>query len=233
MDYKKNSLFFDHKRTKRWTRATYVAYAFIAIAVLIFLLIGGSMGLPTALPFAVIGVAILLTALSMMTSEKQIKEVIGTLQNSAKEDALAHFEHPEQNPDLFFEFEGYDLTDESLMLRQKKNGRNFTPIYAITYLMIDGKTLRVFQKRTSLIEPKEEVLTLKLALTEPVSAEYFSETRKRVAVDGEEKELPIIAILLKDGAGNPVCTVNCKTYGYDIERFVETVAHTVKRLAQK
>ena len=90
MDFKQNALFFNHKRTRFWTTLSYTSYFFFAIAVVVLI---STMGwVAAALPFASVGVVILLTSLSMITSEKLIKEQIALLQKGAKEKALEHFD---------------------------------------------------------------------------------------------------------------------------------------------
>lgn len=238
MDYKRNELFFNSKRIKIWTYVTYVSYAFIAAAVLIFIFNGAGMGrggswaLATALPAAVVGVALLLTAINMMTSEKQIKEQIAILQTKAREESRSHFNFPDENPDLFFAFEGYNRTNPELTFRKKKNGRIFTTEYVITYMMIENKTLRIWQKATSLTEEKETLLTKDIPLVDLHGAELVSETVKRTANDGTEKEVPIIAVRVLDAEKNLICTANCKIYDYDMERFAETLSHGIKRAKQ-
>lgn len=229
MDFKRNALFFNHKKTKFWTFFTYVAYFFIVLSVIVYLL---TAWLPFALPFAVIGVAILLTALSMITSEKQLKEQIALLQNGAKDAALEHFGYPNQDPDLFFEFEAYDLTDRSLPIRKKRNGRVFSTAYNITYLMIENNCLRTWEKKGSLVDDKEIILTKDIPFADLSGAEVFTETTTRLCIDGKEKEVPVIALLVKDKDNNTVVTASNKIITYDMERFSENLAHLIKRTAE-
>ena len=236
MDYRKNAMFFEHKRVKKWTYVSYVGYGFIALAVILFILNGAGMGgggmwaLSAALPFAAVGVAILLTALSMMTSEKQLKEEIANLQKEAEENALAAFDHPDRNPDLFFQFEGYKMTDDSLIIRKLRNGRVFTTVYGITYMMIEKNNLHIYQKRTSLVDEGVEILSKTFPLASLSGAKIINETVKRTGNDGEEHEVKVVAVQVFDNDGNAVCTANCKIYDYDIERFAETLDHNIKRV---
>ncbi len=176
MDFKQNALFFNHKRTRFWTGLSYTSYFFFAIAVVVLI---STMGwVAAALPFASIGVAILLTSFSMITSEKQIKEQIALLQRGAREAALEHFGYPNQDPDLFFEFEGYDLADENLPIRKRKNGRIFSSVYVITYIMMEANMIRIWEKKSSLLEDKEEIITKDILFTDLSGAESHTDVTK-------------------------------------------------------
>ena len=227
MDFKQNALFFNHKRTRFWTNLSYTSYIFFALAVVVFISAWG--WLAADLPFASVGVVILLTSLSMITSEKQIKEQIALLQKGAKEAALEHFDYPDQEPDHFFEFEGYDLTDETLPIRKRKNGRVFSSVYVITYLMLENNMLRIWEKKSSLLEDKEEIIKKDIPLTALSGAESHTEITKRVCIDGIEKDIPMNLLTVKDKDGNVVCTAYCKTFNYDIDRLCENLAHNIKR----
>ena len=227
MDFKQNALFFNHKRTRFWTGLSYISYIFFALAVVVFILAWG--WLAAALPFASVGVVILLTSLSMITSEKQIKEQIELLRKGAKEAALEHFDYPNQEPDLFFEFEGYDLVDETLPIRKRKNGRIFSSVYVITYIMMENNTLRIWEKKSSILEAKEEIITKDIPFTELSGAQSHTEITKRVCIDGVEKEIPMNLLTVKDKDGNVVCTAYCKTFNYDIDRLCENLAHNIQR----
>lgn len=227
LDFKQNALFFNHKRTRFWTGLSYTSYFFFALAVVVFISAWG--WLAAALPFASVGVVILLVSLSMITSEKQIKEQIAILQKGAKEAALAHFDYPDQEPDLFFEFEGYDLADDTLPIRKKKNGRIFSSVYVITYLMIEKDMLRIWEKKASILEDKEEIITRDILFTDLSGAQSHTEVTKRVCIDGVEKEIPMNLLTVKDKDGNVVCTAYCKTFTYDIDRLCENLAHSIKR----
>lgn len=228
MDYKRNRLFFNHKRTKRWTCVSYVSYAFFAIAVLLFVATGLEWLVPS-MPFAVIGVAILLTALSMITSEAHIKQQIALLQEGAREAALEHFGYPNQNPDLFFEFEGYDLCDPTLTLRKNRNGRVFSTRYVITYFMLEKDLLRIWEKKSSLVDDSSEIITRDVPLTELLGAEILAETNRRVCNDGIEKDIPHLAVVVRDKNQNVLITANCKIRDYDMDRLIENLAHAIKR----
>jgi len=227
MDFKQNALFFNHKRTRFWTNLSYTSYIFFAIAVVVFIAAWG--WLAAALPFASVGVVILLTSLSMITSEKQIKEQIALLQKGAKEAALEHFDYPNQEPDLFFEFEGYDLADETLPIRKRKNGRVFSSVYVITYIMMENNMLRIWEKKSSLLEDKEEIITKDIPFTALSGAESHTEVAKRVCIDGVEKDIPMNLLTVKDKDGKVVCTAYCKTFNYDIDRLCENLAHNIQR----
>lgn len=227
MDFKQNALFFNHKRTRFWTNLSYTSYIFFAIAVVVFIAAWG--WLAAALPFASVGVVILLTSLSMITSEKQIKEQIALLQKGAKEAALEHFDYPNQEPDLFFEFEGYDLADETLPIRKRKNGRVFSSVYVITYIMMESNMLRIWEKKSSILEDKEEIITRDIPFTELSGAESHTEVAKRVCIDGVEKDIPMNLLTVKDKDGKVVCTAYCKTFNYDIDRLCENLAHNIQR----
>lgn len=227
MDFKQNALFFNHKRTRFWTNLSYISYIFFALAVVVFISAWG--WLAAALPFASVGVVILLTSLSMITSEKQIKEQIALLQRGAREAALEHFGYPNQDPELFFEFEGYDLADETLPIRKRKNGRVFSSVYVITYIMMENNMLRIWEKKSSLLEDKEEIITKDIPFTALSGAESHTETAKRVCIDGVEKDIPMNLLTVKDKDGKVVCTAYCKTFNYDIDRLCENLAHNIQR----
>lgn len=227
MDFKQNALFFNHKRTRFWTTFSYTSYIFFAIAVVVLV---STMGwVAAALPFASVGVVILLTSLSMITSEKQIKEQIELLRKGAKEAALEHFDYPEQQPDLFFEFEGYDLVDETLPIRKRKNGRIFSSVYVITYMMLENNGLRIWEKKSSILEDKEEIHTLDLTFAELSGAESHTEVAKRVCIDGTENDIPMNFLSVKDKEGNVLCTAYCKAFNYDIDRLCENLKHNIAR----
>lgn len=227
MDFKQNALFFNHKRTRFWTTLSYTSYFFFAIAVVVLI---STMGwVAAALPFASVGVVILLTSLSMITSEKLIKEQIALLQKGAKEKALEHFDYPEQQPDLFFEFEGYDLADETLPIRKRKNGRVFSSVYVITYMVMEKTMLRIWEKKSSILEEKEEIITRDIPFTELSGAQSHTEVVKRVCIDGVEREISMNLLTVKDKDGNVICTAYCKTFNYDIDRLCENLAHNIQR----
>ena len=227
MDFKQNALFFNHKRTRFWTNLSYTSYIFFGIAVVVLFATYGFVA--AALPFASVGVVIILTSFSMITTEKQIKEQIALLQKGAKEAALEHFDYPNQEPDLFFEFEGYDLADETLPIRKRKNGRVFSSVYVITYIMMENNMLRIWEKKSSILEDKEEIITKDVPFTELSGAESHTEVSKRVCIDGVEKEIPMNLLTVKDKDGNVICTAYCKTFNYDIDRLCENLAHNIKR----
>ena len=227
MDFKQNALFFNYKRTRFWTTLSYTSYLFFALAVVVFVMAWG--WLAAALPFASVGVVILLTSLSMITSEKQIKEQIALLQKGAKEAALEHFDYPNQEPDLFFEFEGYDLVDETLPIRKRKNGRVFSSVYVITYIMMENNTLRIWEKKSSILEDKEEIITKDIPFTELSGAQSHTEVAKRVCIDGVEKDIPMNLLTVKDKDGKVICTAYCKTFNYDVDRLCENLAHNIQR----
>lgn len=227
MDFKRNKLFFNHKRTRFWTGLSYTSYVFFGAAVVVLFATYGFVA--AALPFASVGVAILLTSLSMITSEKQIKEQIELLRKGAKEAALEHFDYPEQQPDLFFEFEGYDLADETLPIRKRKNGRVFSSVYVITYIMMENNGLRIWEKKSSILEDKEEIHTFDLTFAELSGAESHTEVTKRICIDGTENDIPMNILSVKDKDGKVVCNAYCKAFNYDIDRLCENLKHNIAR----
>ena len=227
MDFKRNELFFNHKRTRFWTTLSYSAYFFFAVGLVVFFMAWG--WLAAALPFVVVGVAILLTAYSMITTEKQFKEQLAIVQRGARETALEHFGYPNQDPDLFFEFEGYDLKNDTLPIRKRKNGRVFSSVYVITYIMIENNMLRIWRKKTSLIEDKEEITTKDIPFIDLLGAECHTEVVKRVCIDSTEREIPINLFTVKDAQGEVICNAYCKTFNYDNDRLCETLDRLITR----
>ena len=227
MDYKQNLLFFDHKRTKRWTIISYFAYPFFAAAVIMLIATGGWVA--AALPPAVPGVVILVLALSMFTSEKHIKGQIDVIRHKAEEEALAFLDHPEQNPDLFFVFEGYDRMNDTLTLRKNRNGRVFSTVYVVTYMLIQGVNLRVWQGKYSLIEDKVDVFSKVSPMATLSKATLLNESRKQVCIDGVEHEIPTVAVIVHNTDNTPAVIADCMIYSYDMERFVGNLDHGIAR----
>lgn len=227
MDYKQNLLFFDHKRTKRWTIVSYFAYPFFAAAVVMLIISGG--WVPMALPPAVPGVAILILALNMFTSEKHIKTQVEVIRKKAEMEALAYLDHPEQNPDLFFIFEGYDRMNDTLTLRKNRNGRVFSTVYVVTYMLIVGNVLRVWQGKFSLIEDKVDVICKDIPMATLSRATLLNETRKQVCIDGIEHDIPTVAVVVHNEDSTPAIIADCMIYSYDMERFVGNLAHGIER----
>jgi len=227
MDYKQNLLFFDHKRTKRWTFISYFSYPFFALAVIMLFLAHGFVAI--ALPFALPGVVILVLSVNMFTSEKHIKGQIDVIRKKAEEEALAFLEHPEQNPDLFFVFEGYDRINESLILKTNRNGRVFSTVYVITYLLIESTSLRVWQGKYSLIEDKVEILAKDIPMATLKNATILDETRKQVCIDGIEHTVPTIAVIVNNLDETPALVADCKVVNYDMERFLGNLDHGIER----
>lgn len=227
MDYKQNLLFFNHKRTKLWTTISYFAYPFFALAVVMLFFTNGFV--PMALPFAIPGVIILVIAVNMFTSEKHIKTQIEIIRKKAEENALAFFDHPEQNPDLFFVFEGYDRMNDTLTLRKNRNGRIFSTVYVITYLLIDGVSLRVWQGRYSLVEDKVDVFEKNIPMATLKDAVILNETREQVCIDGAAHSIPTIAVIVRNTDETPALIADSTLVNYDMERFLGNLAHGVER----
>ncbi len=227
MDYKQNALFFDHKRTKTWTTVSYFAYPFFVLAIVMLIL--NHYFVPIALPFAIPGVIILLVAVNMFTSEKHIKGQIDVIRKRAEEDALEFFDHPDQNPDLFFVFEGYDRTGDNLTLRKNRNGRVFSTSYSVTYFLIKGNDLWVRQGKYSLIEDRVAVIAEKIPMNTLSTATLVNETRRHLCIDGQEHEIPTIAVSVNKIDQAPVVIADCMIYNYDMERFVGNLDHGIKR----
>ena len=227
MDYKQNLLFFDHKRTKRWTVISYFSYPFFAVAAVMLFLSGGWVA--AALPAALPGVVILVLSLNMFTSEKHIKGQIDVIRKKAEEEALAHLDHPSQNPDLFFIFEGYDRMNDTLTLRKNRNGRVFSTVYVITYILIDGKNLRVWQGKYSIIEDKVDIFAKDIPMATLSKATLLNESRKQTCIDGIEHDIPTVAVVIHNEDGTPAVIADCMIYSYDMERFVGNLDHGIAR----
>ncbi|MBQ7365293.1 MAG: hypothetical protein IJW46_06815 [Clostridia bacterium] len=227
MDYKQNLLFFDHKRTKRWTIVSYFAYPFFAVAAIMLFMSGGWVA--AALPAAVPGVVILVLALNMFTSEKHIKGQIEIIRKKAEEEALAYLDHPHQNPDLFFIFEGYDRMNDTLTLRKNRNGRVFSTVYVVTYMLIEGNNLRVWQGKYSLIEDKVDVFAKDIPMNTLSEATLLNESRKQVCIDGAEHTIPTVAVIVHNNDKTPAVIADCMIYSYDMERFTGNLAHGISR----
>ena len=227
MDYKQNLLFFDHKRTKRWTIVSYFAYPFFVAAAIVLIMTSGFVAF--ALPFALPGVVIMVLAMNMFTSEKHIKTQIDVIRKKAEEEALAYLEHPEQNPDLFFIFEGYDRMDEKLTLRKNRNGRVFSTVYVVTYALISGTNLRVWQGKYSLIEDKVEVFQKDIPMSTLKDAVILNETRKQVCIDGLEHTIPTVAVIVRNTDETPAVIADCMVASYDMERFLANLSHGISR----
>lgn len=227
MDYKQNLLFFDHKRTKRWTFISYFSYPFFAIAAIVLIMTNGFV--PMALPFALPGVIILVLAVNMFTSEKHLKGQIDVIRKKAREEALAFFNHPEQNPDLFFVFEGYDRMDESLTLRKNRNGRVFSTVYVVTYILIEGVNLRVWRGKYSLIEDKIEIFAKVIPMVTLKDATILNETRKQTCIDGIEHTIPTVAVIIRNRDESPALVADCMVASYDMERFVHNLTRGIER----
>ncbi len=231
MDYKRNALFFHHKRNTVWTWVTYLSFALFAVTFV--MLLSFHWYVPIALPPAIVGVTLLLLALSMTTSEKQLRQQITQMTDAAKEEAMAHFDYPDINPDFFFVFEGYDFAPEDLLFRKNRNGRAFSSVYTVTYLLFDKECLRLFQKSASLVEEKGSLVTKDLPIASLKGAEALTETVSRHCIDGNTREFERHFLRLTDAAGETVCTVPCKARDYDMDRFCETLSHHEDRLHKK
>ena len=227
MDYKQNLLFFDHKRTKIWTTVSYFAYPFFALAAIMLIITNGFV--PIALPFAIPGVIILVLAVNMFTSEKHIKMQIDVIRKKAEEEALAFLDHPDQNPDLFFIFEGYDRMNETLTLRKNRNGRVFSTVYVVTYVLIQGTNLLVWQGRYSLIEDKVDVFAKAIPMATLKDAIILNETRNQVCIDGIEHSIPTVAVIVRNTDESSALVADCMVASYDMERFLGNLAHGIER----
>ena len=227
MDYKQNLLFFDHKRTERWTTVSYFAYPFFAVAAFMLFMSGGWVA--AALPAAVPGVVILVLALNMFTSEKHIKGQIDIIRKKAEEEALAYLDHPQQNPDLFFIFEGYDRMNDTLTLRKNRNGRVFSTVYVVTYMLIEGNNLRVWQGKYSLVEDKVDVFAKDIPMNTLSKATLLNESRKQICIDNVEHEIPTVAVIVHTTDNTPAVVADCMIYSYDMERFTGNLDHGIAR----
>ncbi|MBR2986398.1 MAG: hypothetical protein IKC63_00100 [Clostridia bacterium] len=227
MDYKQNLLFFDHKRTKRWTTVSYFAYPFFAVAAFMLFMSGGWVA--AALPAAIPGVVILVLALNMFTSEKHIKGQIDIIRKKAEEEALAYLDHPNQNPDLFFIFEGYDRMNDTLTLRKNRNGRVFSTVYVVTYMLIEGNNLRVWQGKFSLIEDKVDVFAKDIPMNTLSEGTLLNESRKQICIDNVEHEIPTVAVVVHNNDHSPAVIADCMIYSYDMERFIGNLSHGISR----
>lgn len=228
MDYKRNSLFFHHKRTLIWTRISYLSYLFFAVGVILFISTGLNY-LAVAMPPVIVGVVILLTSLNMMTGEGQIKQQIEVLREAAKEEGRTQLGYPEEDPDHFYEFEGYDLFDPALPIRKNRNGRSFSTRYTVTFFLLEKNTLRVFERTASLVEEYAQVFSQDIPLVSLAGAEILSEKVRRLCISGSEQEITRHMLLLRDGEGKILCRAFCKIYDYDMERFRDSLVHAIAK----
>lgn len=231
MEYQRNQLFFHYNRTRIWTGISLVAYVLLGVAFIVLLLTGW--WLPAGLPFIAVGAVILVVALNMMTSEKQIKQQVEKILEKAKEEAREAFDYPEENPDLLFSFDGYDFDEGSAPFRRMGNGRSFSAVYTVSYFLLEKDRLRFFQKKVSLVEDKASVEKKDFPFASLTKATADSTTLKRHCIDGKEHGLTVHTVAVTDSHGNPVCLANDKVRDYDMDRFCETLAHCIQRASQK
>lgn len=227
MDYKRNKLFFAAKRVKVCTYVSLSSYVFFAVALYVFIV---TTWLPPALPFVCIGTVILITCMSLMTSESQYKQQVAELREEMKKQADDFFDYAEEDPDHFFRFESYDLSDPSLPIRLGKNNRVYSSTFTVGYLRLTQDALSILNMSRSLTEEGElEKHSATIKYTDLSGARVVNDSTERVFYDGRTREVKRSFIEILDKNSQVVAKIESSSYDYNMDKFKELLDHDIER----
>lgn len=231
MEYNRNQLFFSGKRVKVCTYVSFSSYILFAIALYLFI---ATDWLPAALPFICAGTVILVVCLSVTTSESQYKQQVTEIKKEMEAAQAEFFDYVDEDPDHFFKFESYDLTDDFLPLRLGKNNRVYSSTFTVSHLALCEGVLKVFCMRRSLTEPGElEKHSLTMKYEELSGAEIVNDTAERTFFDGKKRQVKRSFILILDKDKNTVAKIESATYDYNMDKFKATLEHNIERATKK